>query len=438
MLRDKLTKLVNYTKFTSTANQKNLTMSLDPRATPFLQTRRFFANNQENENKDLLKPESLEKTVPVSQERDKVFSEKKMSTWDHIKVALVHIKKGFIYIGKDSYYLVKLLQKNQLRTESYSVFELRERRRISKDLFKFAPYSVFMIVPFAELFLPVYMVLFPNSMPSQFMFDTQVGKKTSELVAAQSDAYKKIIPLLPKFANVIGLDPLKFVSSIKDLLGREGKEKDRLFYKISDFESKINQFVKAYSGMSKSEKKYHSLDNMTSFELEQTAKLLSLDFIPGCNILNNCIWTFTRLPFITFNFFAETVYKLRLKKNKSLPQFMPVDFMAWKVSNFEFKFDKGPASILKKYLLLGQIKFHLKVIKNEDKQLARDMNQLDELPLSHLTSMARQRGISLEREADIKVFLKKYWIPLSVKADLEGDALVWICFMRYSYNQVLI
>lgn len=71
------------------------------------------------------------------------------------------------------------------------------------------------------------------------MFDSQVGKKTSELVAAQQDSYDKIIPLLPKFANVIGLDPLRFVQSIQDILDKEGRDKDRLFYKVSDFESKI-------------------------------------------------------------------------------------------------------------------------------------------------------------------------------------------------------
>jgi LETM1 and EF-hand domain-containing protein 1 len=77
-----------------------------------------------------------------------------------------------------------LLKKNQLRNDSYTLFELRERRRITVDLLKFMPYSVFMIVPFAELALPFYMILFPNSMPTQFLSDSQVGKKTSVLVAA--------------------------------------------------------------------------------------------------------------------------------------------------------------------------------------------------------------------------------------------------------------
>jgi hypothetical protein len=183
------------------------------------------------------------------------------------------------------------------------------------------------------------------------MFESQVGAKTSNLVEAQGDAYNKIIPLLPKFANVIGLDPLKFVESIKDILDREGKEKDRLFYKISDFESKLNQFVKDYQGMTKKERQFHSVNHMSSYELEQTAKLLCLDYIPGYNLLNNIMWGFTRLPFVSYNFIANQIYKLRLKRNKNLPAFQPIDYMAWGFSRFQFKFDVGPMSYVKKILL---------------------------------------------------------------------------------------
>jgi LETM1 and EF-hand domain-containing protein 1 len=213
MLRDKLKKITKIA-IKKKPNNRKLAISLNQNATPFLQTRRFFADKQENFDQEDSIPEEVEEKVSISEERDKVFTEKKMSTWDHVKVALHHIKKGFATVGSDSVYLAKLLKKKQLRDDSYSVFELRERRRISKDLVKFIPYSIFMTIPFLEAFLPIYMILFPNSMPTQFMFESQVGKKTSELVEAQQDAYNKIIPLLPKFANVIGLDPLKFVQSI--------------------------------------------------------------------------------------------------------------------------------------------------------------------------------------------------------------------------------
>lgn len=39
------------------------------------------------------------------------------------------------------------------------------------DLLKFIPFSLFAIIPFAEAFLPVYLILFPNAVPYTFMLD---------------------------------------------------------------------------------------------------------------------------------------------------------------------------------------------------------------------------------------------------------------------------
>lgn len=43
--------------------------------------------------------------------------------------------------------------------------------RVRSDLFKIIPFSFFLVVPMAELFLPLYLLLFPNAMPSQYTFD---------------------------------------------------------------------------------------------------------------------------------------------------------------------------------------------------------------------------------------------------------------------------
>ena len=50
-------------------------------------------------------------------------------------------------------------------------FELREQYRILYDTFKFLPFSFFLIMPGAELFLPLYLLLFPNSIPTWYIFD---------------------------------------------------------------------------------------------------------------------------------------------------------------------------------------------------------------------------------------------------------------------------
>lgn len=39
-------------------------------------------------------------------------------------------------------------------------------------MIKFIPYSVILVVPFAELSLPIILWLYPNAVPSFYLFDT--------------------------------------------------------------------------------------------------------------------------------------------------------------------------------------------------------------------------------------------------------------------------
>ena len=73
---------------------------------------------------------------------------------------------------------------------------------------KFIPYSAMILIPLADLLIPFYMILFPNSMPTQFLLESQVGKKTSDLAKAQAEGYERMLNSLSLFANVIGMDPI--------------------------------------------------------------------------------------------------------------------------------------------------------------------------------------------------------------------------------------
>lgn len=42
-------------------------------------------------------------------------------------------------------------------------------RQVRTDVMKFIPFSFFIIIPGLELLLPPFLVIFPNSVPSQFM-----------------------------------------------------------------------------------------------------------------------------------------------------------------------------------------------------------------------------------------------------------------------------
>lgn len=52
--------------------------------------------------------------------------------------------------------------------ELTSCLLLIQLRRTTTDLLRLIPFSVFVIVPFMELLLPVAIKLFPNMLPSTF------------------------------------------------------------------------------------------------------------------------------------------------------------------------------------------------------------------------------------------------------------------------------
>ena len=88
------------------------------------------------------------------------------SIWLGIK----HMFKGLRKIKNDVMFLIGV-QKRMVGTKyaKDDYFERRKVREVKKDVIKFIPFSLFLIIPFGELFIPPYLMIFPNSMPSQFM-----------------------------------------------------------------------------------------------------------------------------------------------------------------------------------------------------------------------------------------------------------------------------
>lgn len=54
--------------------------------------------------------------------------------------------------------------------------------KASSDGMKMLPFSFFLIVPFAEFGLPLYLLLFPNSIPSQFISHEDQEKKLKAML----------------------------------------------------------------------------------------------------------------------------------------------------------------------------------------------------------------------------------------------------------------
>ncbi|KAK9453983.1 LETM1-like protein-domain-containing protein [Dipodascopsis uninucleata] len=59
--------------------------------------------------------------------------------------------------------------------------ENRQLRRTLEDIMRLVPFSVFVIIPFAELLLPVALKLFPNMLPSTYESPTEMEKRMKNL-----------------------------------------------------------------------------------------------------------------------------------------------------------------------------------------------------------------------------------------------------------------
>jgi LETM1 and EF-hand domain-containing protein 1 len=88
--------------------------------------------------------------------------------WDEI----VHYYHGFrlliIDIRITSRYIWKILNGEELNRREH-----RQLVRTTSDVFRLVPFSVFIIVPFMELLLPVFLKFFPGMLPSTFQTSSE-------------------------------------------------------------------------------------------------------------------------------------------------------------------------------------------------------------------------------------------------------------------------
>ena len=370
-------------------------------------------------------PSQEVKAKPDTPEKDKAFVQKKTTLWQKIKVALVHLKDSFVDVWKDTKYLTRVILNNGLKEEHYTLFEMRERRRITKDLIKFMPYAVLIILPGGELLFPPYFLLFPNSTPTQFMTVSNLGERTKLLTEKQKEGYENFVRSLPKFTKLIGIDPIKLYESLNYLDNTEGKEKDRQFYKAHDFEDKIQRFLNLKN---KNELIGPiALKTLDSYELEQLNKIFYQLYVPGYTWINVIYGTFFKVPFIILKYLAKFL-KVQNPSRMTNNVFMKINFTI----------DKGPLAYLKKYLLLAQLKFHIKQIRRQDRVLNKNFSQLSKNPILHKAEFAKQRAIDIDNQDEMLKFIEYYWLPLSLRKDVSDDLLVWITVLRFKYADILV
>lgn len=225
------------------------------------------------------------KSKAQSKMEDQVFHKKEKGYWVHVEHFINLVKKGTIDMKNDSAYLKSIFSGNLLYNERYTAFELRERRRISKDIVKFIPFFAMLLIPGGEILIPVYVAILPNATPNQLLSESEKGMKLGEKNDLQASGYKVMKNGLPNFINVIGLDSLHYRRAVDKFEKSEGSNKEMYFYTAQCFVSTLDNFMRD-GDHSKENLENILLDNLTTKQLENICKFIYLEYIPGNNMIN--------------------------------------------------------------------------------------------------------------------------------------------------------
>ncbi|KKA28822.1 hypothetical protein TD95_000304 [Thielaviopsis punctulata] len=173
----------------------------------------------EQKAKNAAKDDSVSPTTPAKTEAESAAAkdeehEKNMTLWEKIKHEANHYWDGSKLLAAEVKISTRLALKMMAGYE-LTRRENRQLRRTVQDVARLVPFSVFVIVPFAELLLPFALKLFPGMLPSTFE-----GAKSKEAKAALLRATRKdVSTFLQSTLQETGI-PLAIASSQKEEFGR--------------------------------------------------------------------------------------------------------------------------------------------------------------------------------------------------------------------------
>ncbi|EEB13424.1 leucine zipper-EF-hand-containing transmembrane protein 1, putative [Pediculus humanus corporis] len=224
--------------------------------------------------KEPLKPSSkVETTVKAIKEKAsapepvKIKKPLKERIWDEI----LHYYHGFRLLFIDINISRKLLWR-VLNGKTLSRREHRLLVRTVGDLFRLLPFSVFIIVPFMELLLPVAIKLFPNMLPSTFQTATERDDKLKQSLKVRLE--------MAKFLQTT-LDDMSVQS--KDKNNEAAKEFTEFFKKIrTSGEAPSNEAIIKFSTLFEDE---IILDSLSRQQLTALCRVLDINPMGTTNLL---------------------------------------------------------------------------------------------------------------------------------------------------------
>ena len=203
------------------------------------------------------------------------------STLGHIWLELKHVGHGFRKLKNDCFFVLGFHRKDyQTKYSTPMYFEKQKVKQVRTDVIKFIPFSFFILIPGAEILLPPFLMVFPNSVPSQFIAADARDKKFMEIKTRREKAATKLINVLPNYFYALEKDD--FI--LPEDLNKIGKLKAALKepYVLPTDLLQYKDIFRRYA-----EFKFFSVK-----ELQKIAHFMSLEPVTGFNILNNVLKIF--------------------------------------------------------------------------------------------------------------------------------------------------
>lgn len=199
----------------------------------------------------------------------------------HIWIELKKVGYGFKLLNDDFKFYVRL-QKHKIdyKYDKPSYKENVKLSQVKSDFIKFIPFSIFIIVPGAELLLPAWLVVFPNSIPSQFLSDDARYKQFKQMTERRNAAAEKLLYILPKY--LYGLEKDQSVEA-------DDKEKVRQLKHILRSENLLPTDLLQFRQLFQ---KYAQFKYFGPPTLLHIAHFMSLEPVTGLNTLNNLLRVF--------------------------------------------------------------------------------------------------------------------------------------------------
>ncbi|KAG0324786.1 hypothetical protein BGZ99_001455 [Dissophora globulifera] len=194
----------------------------------------------------------------------------KKSLWERFKLEMIHYWHGTKLLGKEIKISTKLAGR-LLHGNKLTRREQRQLRRTTGDLLRLLPFSVFLIVPFMELLLPVALKLFPNMLPSTF-----------EDKFAEEEKKRKLLKMR--------LEMAKFLQETIEESGIPGSERAEAVKEFGDFFRKVRTTGEQASTdeLIRVAKLFHdelTLDNLSRPQLVSMSRYMNLNAFGTDNFL---------------------------------------------------------------------------------------------------------------------------------------------------------